>query len=98
MSMCICSRHGATHSRLASPDLFAAVAGWQTLPPHRLVTYEYLGRTAEWMLLSLEYIERENIDDSSPMELPDDYPAWFMRLGPACSKCLKELTAQPPAP
>jgi hypothetical protein len=88
--MVICSKHGTQLTIDVSRDLQQAIKAGTPLPSFQKFVFNYLGDVAELMLISSTVADRAGVAGAESMELPDQYPTWFMELVPVCEKCIHE--------
>jgi hypothetical protein len=83
-----CQRHGYQFGILASPDVAESAERGSSLAPHRTICFEYAGSEQERMIVSEVFASAEDMPDRATMPLPDNYPAWYLKLVVVCGKCL----------
>lgn len=87
----VCDRHGTQPGLLISPDLREAIVARKSLPNCIELFHEYLGDKVERMVFSQTFAGSEGFAASGSIPLPEDYPPWFLRLVPGCTRCVEEI-------
>lgn len=84
-----CGKHGYQTGPHVSPDLAEYIHAGCPLPPFREITYCYRG-VRDVSLLTESFAAENGAVEVGDVDLPDDYPDWFVKLVPICEKCVEQ--------
>lgn len=85
-----CHHHDYEEGILASQDLAELAEKGLPLVAHRTIRFEYRGEEQGRMVVSEYFSSAENLPQQETLPLPDDYPAWYLKLVVVCGKCFPE--------
>lgn len=89
--MIMCPRHGGQSGPHVSPDLAADILARRPTSSTRRVTYYFDGDPVWDCIMSEKYVAENAVTEFGNISLPDDYPDWFLKLGPICGRCAEEM-------
>jgi hypothetical protein len=87
----LCDNHGKQLGILVSPDLFNTTDEIFISPGVKVITFRDSGNELFTILVSDEFINKNNIAGNGEINLNHDFPEWYAELKGACEKCIERL-------